>query len=119
MGRRPSISRYVAAPALCFLAALAVCLRPSPSAAKGGFDFDQVVERAKELAKQSFGEAHNVPKWLLDISYDQWRDIRFKPEKALWADSKQQKFTVQLFHPGLFYDRAIAISVVEKGSVHP
>ena len=40
------------------------------------------------------------------ISYDQWRDIRFRPDRALWRDQKLP-FQVQFFHPGLFYDRTV------------
>jgi periplasmic glucans biosynthesis protein len=119
MRRRPATLRSSAVhtPRLLLLA-LAVCLWPSLCRARAAFDYEQVVERAKQLAKQAFDDPHTVPKWLLEISYDQWRDIRFKPERALWLDAKQ-KFTVQLFHPGLFYDRVVAINIVEKGGVHP
>src|SRR6266480_8079722 len=100
--------------------ALALCalLWPAVRPARAAFDFEQVATRAKDLAKEPFDDSHNVPKWLLEMSYDQWRDIRFKPDRSLWIDAKQ-KFTVQFFHPGLFYDRLIAINVVEGRGVHP
>ena len=88
------------------------------SIAAAGFELDQVAAKAQELAKEPFKDVRGtVPKWLLDLNYDQWRDIRFRPEKSLWQDTKQQRFTVQFFHPGLFYDRVIAINVVDGRGV--
>jgi len=81
------------------------------------FGFPQVVERARELARRPFVEPRSrVPKWLLEISYDQWRDVRFRPAEALWSQAKLP-FTVQLFHPGLFYDRAVRLNSVDGGRV--
>jgi len=77
------------------------------------------VRRAQDLAKESFkDERGSVPKWLLDLTYDQWRDIRFRTDRSLWLD-KKQRFTVQFFHPGLYYDHTVMINVVDAGGVHP
>src|SRR5690606_12261668 len=84
-----------------------------------GFNFEDVIARARDLAKESFRDPRGeVPEWLTQISYDQWRDIRFKPEKALWR-GKKLPFQVQFFHPGLFYDRTVTINVVDKNGVAP
>jgi glucans biosynthesis protein len=48
------------------------------------------------------------------LSYDQWRDIRFRPDHALWRD-RGLPFEVQLFHPGLYFDRSVRVNVVEGG----
>lgn len=90
-----------------------------PTAARGAFDLDKVAARAEELAKAPFEDPRDkVPRWLLDISYDQWREIRFRPDRALWQDGKQ-RFTVQFFHSGLLYDRPVTINVVSANGVHP
>src|SRR2546423_4293838 len=103
-----------------FLLAVVIVLFGSrPSTAAPVFDLDQVTAKAKELAKEPFKDVRGtVPKWLIDLNYDQWRDIRFRPEKSLWQDVKQQRFAVQFFHPGLFYDRVIGINVVDGHGVH-
>src|SRR5262249_1425975 len=74
----------------------------------------------EKLAKEPFQEPKGqVPEWLLKINYDQWRDIRFRPDQALWHAQKLP-FQVQFFHPGLYYNRIVAMNVVDaKGSVHP
>jgi glucans biosynthesis protein len=101
------------------LVVVIVLLGPRAATAAPTFDLDQVAAKAKELAKEPFHDVRGtVPKWLIDLTYDQWRDIRFRPEKSLWQEAKPQKFTVQFFHPGLFYDRVISINVVDGRGVH-
>jgi len=103
------------------LAALALIsgVLPAAAATAPAFGFDDVTARAQQLAKESFKDPRGeVPAWLTQISYDQWRDIRFRPERALWRD-KRLPFQVQFFHPGLYYDRTVAISVVDDTGVHP
>jgi len=105
-------------------AALAVPVpgQAAPAAHKdtgAGFGLDQVAGRAQQLAGQPFVDPRGkLPQWLLDLTYDQWRDIRFRPEQALWA-KQHLPFRVQFFHPGLYYDRTVAINVVDARGVHP
>ena len=91
-------------------------LASRPAAA---FDFDDVVAKAQKLAHEPYVDPKGpVPEWLLKVSYDQWRDIRFRPERSLWRDRKSN-FEVQFFHPGLYYDRTVAMNVVDGGSAKP
>jgi periplasmic glucans biosynthesis protein len=84
------------------------------------FDLQNVVAKAKALAKAPYQDPkEQVPEWLTKITYDQWRDIRFRPEFTLWRD-QHLPFQVQFFHPGFYYNRTVAIDVVDpKGGVHP
>jgi glucans biosynthesis protein len=92
---------------------------PSNAAAPPAFSFEDVTTRAQQLAKDSFKDPRGeVPTWLTQITYDQWRDIRFRPERALWKD-KRLPFQVQFFHPGLYYDRTVALNVVDDQGVRP
>jgi glucans biosynthesis protein len=89
-----------------------------PAAASRGFGLDDVAKRAEALARQAFRDpAGSVPAWLTQVSYDQWRDIRFRPDQALWRDEKVP-FQVQFFHPGLFYDRTVGVHVVDAKGEH-
>jgi glucans biosynthesis protein len=76
-----------------------------------GFDFDDVALKAKELAREPFKAPPQVPEWLTKINYDQWRDIRYRTDQTLWREPPGP-FQVQLFHPGLFYDRTVAVNVI-------
>jgi glucans biosynthesis protein len=86
--------------------------------AKPAFGFEQVADRARSLARKDYRDPRGeVPDWLLQISYDQWRDIRFRPEQALWR-SPASPFEIQFFHPGLYYDRTVKMHVVDAQGAH-
>ena len=102
---------------LALLLAVGLFVAASPRPA-GAFGFEDVTAKAQALSKSSYQEPAQAPSWLRDLTYDQWRDIRFRPERALWKDQKLP-FQVQFFHPGLYYDRPVAISVVSDGGVKP
>jgi glucans biosynthesis protein len=108
-GWRQTARRLIVASVLAAVAA--------PHAA-GAFGFEDVSAKAQALSKASYQEPPQAPTWLHDLTYDQWRDIRFRPERALWKDMKLP-FQVQFFHPGLYYDRPVGISVVTDGGVKP
>ncbi len=83
------------------------------------FDLDTVAARAEKLAQESFqAPPDQVPDWLRSITYDQWRDIRFRPEHTLWRDDKAP-FQVQFFHPGFYYNRPVRVNVVEAKGTSP
>ena len=49
------------------------------------FDFETLRYNAKMLASKPFVQRPvDVPEALLKLSYDQYRDIRFKSEEAVW-----------------------------------
>ncbi len=114
------MSSYGARLARATVAGLFVALGAlTPARAQTPFDLDTVSLRASKLASQPYREPKNqVPDWLLKISYDQWRDIRFRPDLALWAD-RPSAFRTQFFHAGLFYDKPIKVNVVEGSLVKP
>lgn len=80
------------------------------------FGLRDVSDMARELASRPFEDTTGqVPPILKTISYDDWRDIRFAQDKSLWREDKLP-FELQFFHPGLFYDRTVAINVVDKNA---
>jgi periplasmic glucans biosynthesis protein len=98
---------------IAFVAVLAVADRAA------AFSIEDVAKRAKRLAGQSYREPdRNQPAWMREISYDQWRDIRFRPNRSLWLD-KNLPFTVQFFHPGFFYDRSVRVHEITAKGVGP
>jgi len=79
------------------------------------FDFEDVAKRAAALASQSYkAPAVELPKAVKDLSYDEYRDIRFRPARSLWR-AANLPFEVQLFHPGLYYDKPVRISEIVGG----
>jgi glucans biosynthesis protein len=86
---------------------------------KESFGLETVVELARRLAAKPFSEGEGqVPDFLLDLTYDQWRDIRFRPEKSLWR-GENLPFEAQFFHPGFYYNRPVKINVVNGKKVEP
>jgi periplasmic glucans biosynthesis protein len=76
------------------------------------FGFNDVVLRAKGLAAAPFQKpAVSLPKELQDLSYEQYWDIRLKPEKTLWRNTGQP-FEIGFFHPGYHYDTPVKINEV-------
>lgn len=81
------------------------------------FGFLAVAKQAQDLASKPYIDPQGtVPEILAKLSYDEWRDIRFIPEKALWKDGKRS-FSVQFFHLGMIYNRAVHVHIVDRGKV--
>jgi periplasmic glucans biosynthesis protein len=96
-----------------------ILLAAATASARSGFDFDRVVHIAREAAKKPFEDEKNkIPEFLLKLDYDQWRDIRFRKEDALWR-TRKLPFTVEFFHPGFVYDLPVTIQVVTGERVNP
>ena len=102
--------------ALGFALACAALPSRAPSAPPRS-TLEDVAKRAKRLAAQSYREPErNQPAWMRDITYDQWRDIRFRADRALFLD-RNLPFTIHFFHPGFFYDRSVRVNVVTNAGV--
>ena len=84
--------------------------------AAGAFGFEEVARRAQELAATPHKRAAPLPKELQGLDYDAYRDIRFRPERALWREAKLP-FEVAFFHQGLFYDQPVRIHEVSTDGV--
>ena len=110
-------TRTLIAAAALGVTVLAAVAAPSVGRA---FSLDDVASRAQAEARAQYVDHRvEVPKWMLigSMTYDQWRDIRFKPDHSLWR-SEGLPFQVQFFHPGLYYDRTVSVSVVDETGVH-
>ena len=73
--------------------------------------FELIDGKAKELAAQPYAapDPNALPDWMKNLSYDQYRDIRFVPERALWAAEKLP-FRAMLFHPGYLFKEPVTIN---------
>jgi periplasmic glucans biosynthesis protein len=102
------------------LLVLVLALRPAPArAADEVFDFEVLRYNAKMLAAKPYASRPSpVPEALLKLSYDQFRDIRFKPSESLWL-RERLPFELQFFHPGFSFDQTVQIYVVNGKAVEP
>jgi glucans biosynthesis protein len=81
------------------------------------FGFDDVALRAKQLAAASYKKPDvNLPKELQELSYDQYRDIRFKPDRAWWRGAKLP-FELTFFHQGLYYNYPVQLHEIAPDGV--
>lgn len=89
---------------------------PQPA---GAFDADLPRRRAQELAQKPFQPPDSkLPEPLAHLTYDQYRNIRFDPQRALWRD-QGLLFTLQLFHRGFLYTNRVDLFVVADGVAQP
>ena len=98
-----------------WIAALVLAvLVPSHASA---FSFDDVSARAKAIAAEPYKPPEiRMPQELRDLDYDQYRDIRFNPEKALWRNEKLP-FELMFFHQGRTLAEPIRVNVIEPHGV--
>lgn len=78
------------------------------------FDPEMVAERARELAAAPYQPRPEVPQEWRDLTYPQYRDIRFARDRALWTDTDTPA-RLDLFAPGLYFPRAVKVHAVENG----
>jgi glucans biosynthesis protein len=79
------------------------------------FDRSIVRQLARDAANKPYKAADTkLPDNLKNIDYDQYRQIRFVPERALWRGEKLP-FEVQFFHRGFFYAPRVDIYEVANG----
>src|SRR5919109_1419775 len=100
------------------LIVLLVCFFSAPARATSRFGFDRVSDIAKSLAAEPFKAPQPIPDFLKQLTYDQYRDIRFDPARSLWK-SAGGKFQVQFIHRGLFYGQAVSINVYDEAGTRP
>ncbi|MBS7543904.1 glucan biosynthesis protein [Ancylobacter oerskovii] len=79
------------------------------------FDAETVRRLARDLAAKPFAAANrDLPKEIDQLSYDDYRNIRFNPDRALWR-GQGTAFEAQLFHRGFLFRDRVDISVVADG----
>ncbi|MBJ6371060.1 glucan biosynthesis protein [Sedimentitalea arenosa] len=82
------------------------------------FDRNLVVSLAEELAAGPYTPREMVPQEWRDLTYEQYKLIRFRPEAALWYGT-ETPFNVDFFTPGLYFPRTVKVETVESGTTTP
>ena len=79
------------------------------------FNFQSLQDEARRLASAPFIPSPKRDADVLSaIDFDAYQRIRFRKEKALWADAPE-RFPVQMFHLGRYFQEPVALHVVENG----
>jgi glucans biosynthesis protein len=83
------------------------------------FSAEYVVQLASELAKKPFAPPkEEVPNGLADIGYDKYRDIRFRPERAIWR-GQHRNFELHFLPAAWIYKYPITVNIVTAGVATP
>ncbi|MBB4120997.1 glucan biosynthesis protein [Martelella radicis] len=78
------------------------------------FTFDTLTARMKEKAAKAYQEpAQNVPEPFDALHYDDYRAVRYDPNKAIWRD--QSDFQLQAFPLGWLFKMPVEIYEVANG----
>jgi glucans biosynthesis protein len=81
------------------------------------FGFEQVSRLAAERAAKPYrANSDKLPADLARLNYDQVRDIRWRPERALWRD-ENRPFEAMFFHLGLYQTEPVLINEVTSTGV--
>jgi periplasmic glucans biosynthesis protein len=79
------------------------------------FSPQTVRQLARELSQKPYHPPDTtLPPELKDLTYDQYRTIRFLPDHAWWR-ADRLPFQVELFHRGFFFVNRVEILEVDKG----
>jgi glucans biosynthesis protein len=90
-----------------------------PPAAPEFKPFEHVQAKAAALAAKEYAKnTPELPPFLLNLDYDQYRDLRFRPDQSLWRDDNLP-FQVQFFSRGSIFRERVLIHVIEQGKDVP
>ena len=82
------------------------------------FSLDDVSAKAKELAGQKYeAQRSNLPNEFREMKFADYQKIRFRNEKAEWAD-QNTPFKLSFYHQGMHFDTPVKINEVTADSVH-
>jgi len=81
------------------------------------FGFDDVAEKARQLAAKPYAAARvDLPAELKNLGYDRYREIRFDPQKAQWR-GQALPFELTFFHLGDLHTQPVSINEVVEQNV--
>ena len=83
------------------------------------FDANTVRNLAQALSTKPFqAQETALPAFLSNLSYDQYRDLRFNKAHAVWRDSKLP-WQIEFFHRGSIYKGRVDVNEVVDGRSTP
>ncbi|MGH7980146.1 MAG: glucan biosynthesis protein, partial [Limisphaerales bacterium] len=103
----------------CFIAIFVIAFALSAASAPQAVvvNLDYVAKLALARAQHAYHAPHlTLPPVLnaTNLNYDKYREIRFIPGKALWAED-DLPFRVEFFHPGYVYNEQVQINEFTSG----
>ncbi len=81
------------------------------------FSLEALLQHARTQSAKDFTPRAEVPKAWQNLTYDQYKSIWFRHDRALWNHS-DTPYRVDFFHPGLYFPHAVQINIVQDGAAH-
>jgi glucans biosynthesis protein len=92
---------------------------PAQAQSATTFGFESVAAIARERAQGPYTPpAAPLPTELQALDYDGYRDIRYRPDRALWRDA-QAPFEAMFFHRGLYQRDPVRLNEVTPAGPRP
>ena len=91
-----------------------VALTSPKSVFARSFDSGDLTELARKLAAKPFTPPEPVGEPFASMGYDEYRDIRYRPELAYWL-GEDRGFTLEFMHAGFIYKTPVEIHIIEDG----
>ncbi|MGC3964548.1 MAG: glucan biosynthesis protein G [Rhodocyclaceae bacterium] len=89
----------------------------SAHAQSASFGFEQVATMARKLAASPYkSSAGKIPAELKNLTYDQYRDIRYRPDRSIWL-RERLPFELMFFHLGGYFTEPVRINEIGAGGV--
>ncbi|MCA0921898.1 glucan biosynthesis protein G [Pseudooceanicola nanhaiensis] len=90
---------------------------PAPDAAPA-FSFDELSAQMQRLATEDYTAPGGPSGFIADLGYDDYQNIRFLPERAVWHETGA-RFQLHAFHLGWLFKQPVQIFEVAEGQAHP
>jgi glucans biosynthesis protein len=95
---------------IILLVVVLLTVRPAfalPRLESAHVNLDFIAKLAEARARKPFHSPRaDLPEVLRKLTYDQYREIEFRSDKALWSEEKLP-FRVEFFHPGYLYQEPV------------
>lgn len=95
--------------------------QPTAETSADGSEFNKeiLIAKALKMAKSNYiAPTEAIPQELKDLTYDQYRDIRFVRENGPWY-GERRPFELQFFHLGSIFELSVPINEVIDGKSYP
>src|SRR4029450_5614318 len=80
------------------------------------FSAADVQKQARALAAEKFVRPKiDLPKPFQELGYEQYRDIRFRRERAIWSAARGP-FLIELLHRGFLFKEPVELYIVADGT---
>jgi len=116
---RAHFSCWIFALALLLMGVAPGAAQPAPPVAGQPFSAAIVQQMALDLSEKPFASAKTevLEPWA-NLGYDQYRDVRFRADRAIWHNERRN-FELHLLPSGWLYKFPVTINVVDNGIARP